>query len=214
MSDSKWSEGSVPSQAGRTAVVTGANTGIGYEAARVLAAKGARVVLAVRNLDKGKDAAARISAATPGADVTVQKLDLSSLASVREAAEELRGIAVVEEELAELTEEIAATGRKLGTARAEKAELDRAAAEIEAVQRQRQEAQRRKDAAQGGLDRAREHSARRAELEAARDAKYREIRDAELDHRTGKLSEADWRGLDRTLRREAVEILRELDRLP
>ncbi|THE19185.1 hypothetical protein E1J17_02155 [Kocuria rosea] len=84
-----------------------------------------------------------------------------------EAAEELRGIAVVEEELAELTEEIAATGRKLGTARAEKAELDRAAAEIEAVQRQRQEAQRRKDAAQGGLDRAREHSARRAELVAA-----------------------------------------------
>ncbi|HTK61222.1 MAG TPA: SDR family NAD(P)-dependent oxidoreductase [Pseudonocardia sp.] len=90
MTDSKWTEESVPSQAGRTAVVTGANTGIGYEAARVLAAKGARVVLAVRNLDKGKDAAARISAATPGADVTVQSLDLSSLASVRAAAEELR----------------------------------------------------------------------------------------------------------------------------
>ena len=53
-----------------------------------------------------------------------------------EAAEELRGIAMVEEELAELTEEIAATGRKLGTARAEKAELDRAAAEIEAVYEQ------------------------------------------------------------------------------
>ena len=47
----------------------------------------------------------------------------------------------------------------------------------------------------------------RAELEAARDAKYREIRDAELDYRTGKLSEADWRSLDRTLRAEAVEIL-------
>jgi len=90
VTDSKWTEESVPSQAGRTAVVTGANTGIGYEAARVLAAKGARVVLAVRNLDKGKDAAARISAATPGADVTVQSLDLSSLASVRAAAEELR----------------------------------------------------------------------------------------------------------------------------
>ena len=90
MTDSKWTEGSVPSQIGRTAVITGANTGIGFEAARVLAARGARVVLAVRNLDKGKDAAARISAATPGADVTVQSLDLSSLASVREAAEELR----------------------------------------------------------------------------------------------------------------------------
>jgi hypothetical protein len=52
---------------------------------------------------------------------------------------------------------------------------------------------------------------RRAELEAARESKYREIRDAELDHRTGKLSEADWRALDRQLRREAVEILKRLD---
>ena len=57
-------------------------------------------------------------------------------------------------------------------------------------------------------------SADRAELEAARDAKYREIRDAELDYRTGKLSEADWRGLDRGLRAEAVQILRKLDDLP
>jgi hypothetical protein len=56
-------------------------------------------------------------------------------------------------------------------------------------------------------------SAERAELEAARDAKYREIRDAELDHRTGKLSEPDWRALDRGLRAEAVEILRRLDEL-
>ena len=55
--------------------------------------------------------------------------------------------------------------------------------------------------------------ARRAELEAARDAKYREIRDAELDHRTGKLSQADWRAADRVLRREAIEILRALDAL-
>jgi hypothetical protein len=57
-------------------------------------------------------------------------------------------------------------------------------------------------------------TAERAELEAARDAKYREIRDAELDHRTGKLSDADWRALDRTLRAEAVGILRRLDDLP
>ncbi len=55
--------------------------------------------------------------------------------------------------------------------------------------------------------------AERAEAEAARDAKYREIRDAELDHRTGKLSEADWRVQDRDLRAEAVEILRRLDAL-
>jgi hypothetical protein len=57
-------------------------------------------------------------------------------------------------------------------------------------------------------------SAERAELEAARDAKYREIRDAELDFRTGKLSEPDWRALDRSLRAEAVGILRRLDDLP
>jgi hypothetical protein len=51
-----------------------------------------------------------------------------------------------------------------------------------------------------------------AELEAARDAKYREIRDAELDHRTGKLSDADYQAIDRELRAEAIEILRALDR--
>ncbi|HWM10412.1 MAG TPA: hypothetical protein VNO82_13760 [Solirubrobacteraceae bacterium] len=56
-------------------------------------------------------------------------------------------------------------------------------------------------------------SAERAELEAARDAKYREIRDAELDYRVGKLSEGDWRALDRGLRAEAVDILRRLDEL-
>jgi hypothetical protein len=51
------------------------------------------------------------------------------------------------------------------------------------------------------------------DLEAAKEAKYREIRDAELDYRTGKLSEADWRALDGTLRAEAVELLKALDAL-
>jgi hypothetical protein len=55
--------------------------------------------------------------------------------------------------------------------------------------------------------------ARREELEAAKEAKYREIRDAEMDFRTGKLSEADFRALDRQLRGEAVDILREQDEL-
>jgi len=50
-----------------------------------------------------------------------------------------------------------------------------------------------------------------AELEAAREAKYREIRDAELDHRTGKLSDADFEAVDGTLRAEAVAILHKLD---
>ncbi|MGI8800576.1 MAG: hypothetical protein ACR2KV_00145 [Solirubrobacteraceae bacterium] len=53
----------------------------------------------------------------------------------------------------------------------------------------------------------------RAGLEAAKEAKYREIRDAEMDHRTGKLSPEDYAGLDRQLRGEAVEILRQLDEL-
>lgn len=56
-------------------------------------------------------------------------------------------------------------------------------------------------------------SAERAELEAAREAKYREIRDAELDYRTGKLDEAEWRAQDRRLRGEAIELLRGLDAL-
>ena len=55
-----WTTADIPDQTGRTAVITGANTGLGYETAAALAAKGAHVVLAVRNLDKGKDAADRI----------------------------------------------------------------------------------------------------------------------------------------------------------
>ena len=54
---------------------------------------------------------------------------------------------------------------------------------------------------------------RRAALEAAKEAKYREIRDAELDRAMGKLSDEDWRAIDRDLRAQAIEILRELDEL-
>jgi hypothetical protein len=56
-----------------------------------------------------------------------------------------------------------------------------------------------------------EDELRRADLELARDAKYREIRDAELDYRTGKLSEGDWKRLDRELRAEAIDILKRRD---
>ena len=62
----KWTTADIPDQTGRVAVITGANTGLGYETAAALADHGARVVLAVRNLDKGKDAAARITAQQPG----------------------------------------------------------------------------------------------------------------------------------------------------
>ncbi|MDW5613044.1 SDR family NAD(P)-dependent oxidoreductase [Mycolicibacterium sp. D5.8-2] len=87
---SKWTAADVPDQSGRVAVVTGANSGIGYEAAAVLAGRGARVVVAVRNLDKGRQAVSRIRQLHPGADVMLQELDLSSLASVRAAADDLR----------------------------------------------------------------------------------------------------------------------------
>jgi hypothetical protein len=56
-------------------------------------------------------------------------------------------------------------------------------------------------------------SMQRIDLEAARDAKYREIRDAELDHQTGKLSDADYEAIDSTLRAEAIALLNELDAL-
>src|ERR1700719_797650 len=86
----KWTSDEVPGRQGRLAVVTGANTGLGFETARVLAARGASVVLAVRDIEKGKRAAARIAGAAPGANVMVQPLDLTSLDSVRAAAAELR----------------------------------------------------------------------------------------------------------------------------
>lgn len=71
-------------------MITGANSGLGFETALALAEKGARVVLAVRNLEKGEQAVGKILAAVPAAQVSLQKLDLTSLDSVRAAAGELR----------------------------------------------------------------------------------------------------------------------------
>ena len=81
-----WTERDIPDQQGRVAVVTGANTGLGFETARALADHGATVVLAVRDVEKGKQAAARMTG-----DVTVQELDLTSLESIRAAADDLHG---------------------------------------------------------------------------------------------------------------------------
>ncbi|WP_347221338.1 SDR family NAD(P)-dependent oxidoreductase [Mycolicibacterium poriferae] len=86
----KWTAADVPDQTGRVAVVTGANAGLGLETAAVLAERGARVVVAVRDLGKGEAAVGEIRRRTSNADVALQQLDLSSLASVRTAADELR----------------------------------------------------------------------------------------------------------------------------
>lgn len=87
--DRAWTAADIPEQEGRVAVVTGANTGLGLETARGLARRGATVVLAVRNLDKGEAAVADIEGSVPDAVVELLELDLASLASVRDAATEL-----------------------------------------------------------------------------------------------------------------------------
>lgn len=77
----RWTAGQLPSYAGKAVLVTGANSGIGFEAAAALARKGAQVTLACRSTTKGEQAARRIGR-TAGTEVAVEQLDLSSLASV------------------------------------------------------------------------------------------------------------------------------------
>ncbi len=84
-----WSEADIPDQSGRVALVTGANSGIGFETARALAAKGARVFLGCRSSKRGPQAVARIREQVPGADVHFRSLDLGSLASIEMFAKEL-----------------------------------------------------------------------------------------------------------------------------
>ena len=79
----------IPDQTGTLAVVTGANSGIGFGVSQRLAAAGAMVILAVRNRDKGNKAAQAIRAASPDAQVVVEQLDLASLASVEAFANRL-----------------------------------------------------------------------------------------------------------------------------
>ncbi|MBV1937100.1 SDR family NAD(P)-dependent oxidoreductase [Streptomyces sp. BV286] len=83
---SGWNARDIPDQSGRTAVVTGANSGIGYGTARELARRGARVVLACRSESRGTEAADRLADEVPGAEVEFVRLDLGDLGSVREFA--------------------------------------------------------------------------------------------------------------------------------
>jgi NAD(P)-dependent dehydrogenase (short-subunit alcohol dehydrogenase family) len=86
---SGWTEDQMPDLSGKTFVVTGANSGIGYEAARALASKRATVVLACRNLEKGQAAVGAIRTQTPDAKLALERLDLGDLASVRSFAAKL-----------------------------------------------------------------------------------------------------------------------------
>ena len=81
-----WTAADIPDLRGRTAVVTGANSGLGLEMTRELACKGARVVMACRSRDRAEDARADVEREVPAADLAVEILDLASLASVRDFA--------------------------------------------------------------------------------------------------------------------------------
>lgn len=89
MTTTRWTISDIPDQAGRVAVVTGSNTGLGLATAQALAGAGAEVVMAIRNVDKGDAARARILEHHPNATVHLLALELASLDSVRTAAEEL-----------------------------------------------------------------------------------------------------------------------------
>jgi NAD(P)-dependent dehydrogenase (short-subunit alcohol dehydrogenase family) len=87
----KWTAADIPDQTGRVAVVTGSNSGLGLVTARELARHGAKVIIACRNTEKGDRASREIEQAVPGAQLSVQSLDLSDLASVRGFAARLTG---------------------------------------------------------------------------------------------------------------------------
>jgi NAD(P)-dependent dehydrogenase (short-subunit alcohol dehydrogenase family) len=96
VADSAWDPAALPEQSGKTFVVTGGNAGIGYFVCEQLATAGARIVLASRSKAKADVAAASIRERVPGAQVDFVKLDLSSLGSVREAAEGIRALGGVD----------------------------------------------------------------------------------------------------------------------
>ncbi|MDQ1742097.1 MAG: hypothetical protein QOE23_436, partial [Pseudonocardiales bacterium] len=86
-----WNPAQLPSFAGRTALVTGGNSGIGWHTCLELARHGARVRLASRDTARGQDAVRRIRALVPAADIAPVQLDLASLTSIKAVAEEWDG---------------------------------------------------------------------------------------------------------------------------
>jgi NAD(P)-dependent dehydrogenase (short-subunit alcohol dehydrogenase family) len=86
-----WTAGNIPSQAGKTALVTGGNSGIGYQAALELARHGAHVLIGSRDKVRGEQALAKLKAAVPGANAEVVTLDVASLASIHAFADSFEG---------------------------------------------------------------------------------------------------------------------------
>ena len=84
-----WTEADIPDLSGKVAVVTGANSGLGYESARALSRAGAHVVMAARNVTKVGEAREKILKQNPGASLVTIELDLGSITSVRTAAESI-----------------------------------------------------------------------------------------------------------------------------
>lgn len=88
MTTTKWTTDNIPSQQGKTILITGANSGLGFEATKVLSNKGAKVIMAVRNLQKGKDAAAALKRENPKAQLDLMILDLADFDSIRKFSKE------------------------------------------------------------------------------------------------------------------------------
>ena len=90
MTNEKWGTNEIPSQKGKIVLITGATSGIGLEAAKVLSEKGARLILPMRNLEKGKNAVQEIKQRFPAAEVACLLMDISDFDSVREFAEKVK----------------------------------------------------------------------------------------------------------------------------
>jgi len=90
MSTAKWTTRNIPDQSGRIVIITGANSGIGFETAKALAGKGAAIILAVRDQKKGATAKSQIHSLYPAAKLAVRTLDLADLASVKSFADRFR----------------------------------------------------------------------------------------------------------------------------
>jgi NAD(P)-dependent dehydrogenase (short-subunit alcohol dehydrogenase family) len=83
MGSKNWTTKNIPSQKGKTILITGANSGLGFEASKVLSGKGAMVIMAVRNLQKGKEAEEKIKKENPNALLSLMQLDLADFDSIR-----------------------------------------------------------------------------------------------------------------------------------